>query len=38
MNIVDAGPHLSGVDNGYRLQFSADEGYRMIPRGTNNGW
>lgn len=38
MNIVDAGPHLSGVDNGYRLQFSADEGYRMILRGTNNGW
>lgn len=39
MNIVNAGPHLSGVDNGYRLQFSADEGYRMIPRGTpNNGW
>lgn len=39
MNIVNAGPQLSGVDNGYRLQFSADEGYRMIPRGTpNNGW
>lgn len=39
MNIVNAGPHLSGVDNGYRLQFSADEGYRMIPRGAlNNGW
>ena len=38
MNIVNAGPHLSGVDNGYRLQFSADEGYRMILRGTNNGW
>ena len=38
MNIIDAGPHLSGVDNGYRLQFSADEGYRMILRGTNNGW
>ena len=39
MNIVHAGPHLRGVDNGYRLQFSADEGYRMIPRGTpNNGW
>lgn len=39
MNIVNAGPQLSGVDNGYRLQFSADEGYRVIPRGTpNNGW
>ena len=39
MNIVNAGPQLSGVDNGYRLQFSADEGYRMTPRGTpNNGW
>lgn len=39
MNIVNAGPQLSGVDNGYRLRFSADEGYRMIPRGTpNNGW
>ena len=39
MNIVNAGPQLSGVDNGYRLQFSADEGYRTIPRGTpNNGW
>lgn len=38
MNIVDAGPHLSGVDNGYRLQFSADEGYRMILRGTNSDW
>lgn len=39
MNIVNTGPQLSGVDNGYRLQFSADEGYRMIPRGTpNNGW
>ncbi len=38
MNIVHAGPHLRGVDNGYRLQFSADEGYRMILRGTNNGW
>ena len=39
MNIVNAGPQLIGVDNGYRLQFSADEGYRMIPRGTpNNGW
>lgn len=38
MNIVNAGPHLGGVDNGYRLQFSADEGYRMILRGTNNGW
>lgn len=38
MNIVNAGPHLSGVDNGDRLQFSADEGYRMILRGTNNGW
>ena len=39
INIVNAGPHLSGVDNGYRLQFSADEGYRMIPRGAlNNGW
>ena len=39
MNIVNAGPQLSGVDNGYRLQFSADEGYRMIPHGTpNNGW
>lgn len=38
MNIVNAGPHLSGVDNGYRLQFSADEGYRMILRGTNSDW
>lgn len=38
INIVHAGPHLRGVDNGYRLQFSADEGYRMILRGTNNGW
>jgi carbohydrate kinase, pfkB family len=38
MNIIDAGPHLSGVDNGYRLQFSADEGYRMILRGTNSDW
>lgn len=26
MNIVNAGPHLGGVDNGYRLQFSADGG------------
>ena len=28
-NIVDAGPRLTGVDNGYRLIFTADNGWRL---------
>ena len=35
-NIVDAGPRLTGVDNGYRLIFTADNGWRLAVSTTTD--
>ena len=35
-NIVDAGPRLTGTDNGYRLIFTADNGWRLAVSTTTD--
>ena len=35
-NIVDAGPRLTGADNGYRLIFTADNGWRLAVSTTTD--
>lgn len=35
-NIIDAGPRLTGVDNGYRLIFTADNGWRLAVSTTTD--
>lgn len=35
-NIVDAGPRLTGADNGYRLIFTADNGLRLAVSTTTD--